>query len=282
MSFHADCNQSGIKYLVDNVSISGIDEVCASVSCLPTAIDDDFIRANPAELSFNGVLYGSNLNYPAPPAGYVADLTGTDNDANDDYNHLRWSLVSGPSNGTVVINQNGTFTVTRNSLLVTQLSFAYQMCDDGPDNNFATTADNLCATATVTAHFSVGATMPVSLINYSATRNGSNVLLKWTTTYESNNKGFELQRSVGNGDYETIAFIATKANQGNSFVLLNYEYSDNNTTTQCHNYCQNLAKKLPLVAKVISIIHIAEDHNNQSAPGEANKLTLNREHKQQR
>ena len=236
LSFHAACNQSGIKYVVDNVNISGIDEECATVSCMPTAIDDDFVRANPAELSFNGVLYGSNLNYPVPPPGYVADATGTDNDANDDYNHLKWSLVSGPSNGTVLINGDGTFTVTRNSLLVTQLSFTYQMCDDGPDNNFATAADNLCATATVTAHFSVGATMPVSLINYTATRNGSTVLLKWTTTYESNSKGFELQRSVGNGDYETIASIATKADQGNSFVLLNYDYRDNNATTQTSMY----------------------------------------------
>ena len=110
------------------------------------------------------------------------------------------------------------------------------MSDDGADNNFSTTADNLSATATVTAQFSIGATMPVSLINYFATRDGSNVTLRWTTTYESNNKGFELQRSIGSGDYATIASIATKASQGNSFVAINYEYRDNNATTQTSMY----------------------------------------------
>ena len=236
LSFRAACNQSGIKYVVDYVNISGVDEECETVTCLPTAIDDNFVRGNPSELSFNAVLYGANINYPAPPAGFICDATGTDNDQNDDYNHLKWSLVSAPGNGTAVINEDGTVTITRNSLLVNQVTFTYQMCDDGPDNNFATTGDNLCATATVTANFSVGATMPVSLINYSASRNGGDVILKWTTTYESNNKGFELQRSIGNGDYETIAFVPTKTKEGNSSVSLNYDYRDNNRSTETSMY----------------------------------------------
>jgi hypothetical protein len=221
---------------MDNVSISGVDEVCSGVECLPTAIDDNFVRTNASELTFNAVLYGSNLNYPLPPAGYAADATGTDNDQNDPYSNLKWSLVSAPSNGTVTIHEDGTATITRNNLLVTQVSFTYQLCDDGADNNPATTADNLCASATVTAHFSLGALAPVSLINYSASRNGSAVTIKWTTASENNNKGFDLQRSIGNGNYETIAFISTKATGGNSGVPINYEYRDNNSTNQTSMY----------------------------------------------
>lgn len=235
-SFHAACTQPGIKYVIDSVDISGVDEECATAGCLPTAIDDHFVRPNSGELAFNGVLYGSNINYPAPPGGYVCDATGTDNDQNDDYSHVKWSLNTPPSNGAVVINENGTFTITRNSLLVTQVTFTYKMSDDGADDNFATTGDNLSATATVTAQFSMGVTMPVSLINYFATRDGSTVTVRWTTTYESNNKGFELQRSVGSSDYATIASVGTKAKDGNSFVAINYEYRDNNATTQTSMY----------------------------------------------
>jgi hypothetical protein len=234
--FHASCVQQNTKYVIDNIDISGLDEECEGPTCLPTAIDDNFVRTNASELSFNAVLYGSNINYPAPPAGYVCDATGTDNDQNDSYNHLKWSLLSTPSNGSVVINEDGTATITRSNSLVSQLTFTYQLCDDGPDNNFSTTGDNLCATATVTANFSTGGLTPVSLVNYSALRNGSYVTLKWTTLNENNNKGFDVQRSISNGNYETIAFISSKAETGNSNVSLNYEYKDNNISNQTSAY----------------------------------------------
>ena len=235
LSFHAACNQSGTKYVVDNVSISGVDEVCETVDCLPSALDDNFVRSSTSELSFNAVLYGSNLSYPAPPSGFVADLTGTDNDPNDTYNHLKWKLVGTPSNGNAVLNEDGTVTITRNHVFISQVTFTYQMCDDGADNNPATTGDNACATATVTANFAV-VSLPVSLINYSAVRNASQIILKWTTTYESNNKGFEIQRSIGNSNYETIAFVDSKAKDGSSGVNLNYEFRDNNNTQQTSMY----------------------------------------------
>ena len=236
LSFHAGCGQSNTKYVVDNISISGVDEVCTTNDCLPSALDDNFVRPNPFELSFNGILYGSNLSYPTPPAGYESDATGTDNDPNDSYSHLKWSLVTPPANGNVVINDDGTMTITRNNLNITQVTFTYRMCDDGADNNFGTTGDNSCATATVTANLAVGSAMPVSLINYFATRNASQVSLKWTTTYESNNKGFEIQRSIGSGNYETIAFVGTKAKDGNSGVSINYDFRDNNNSNQTSMY----------------------------------------------
>lgn len=236
LSFRGACVQSGIKYVIDNVNISGIDEVCLGLDCLPTAIDDNFVRPNASELSFNAILYGSNINYPAPPPGYASDATGTDNDQNDPYADLKWSLVTAPADGTVVIHNDGTATIKRNNLLVTKLTFTYQLCDDGPDNNFSTTADNHCAFATVTAQFSVGGITPVNLVNYSANRSGSVVSVKWTTTSENNNKGFELQRSIDNNDYKTLAFISTKANGGNSGVSINYEFRDENATNQTSLY----------------------------------------------
>jgi hypothetical protein len=229
ISFHAPCNQGGVKYTIDNVLISGVDEVCSGNTCPPTALNDQFTRGDKTEMSFNAVLYGSNSSYPAVPAGGAVDLTGTDNDQNDGYDHLKWTVLTQPVNGTAIINADKTITITRLSNAVTTLTFTYSLCDDGTDNTFGT-SDDLCDEATVTVNWPVAAALPVSLINFNATRGGSYVTLQWTTTLESNNAGFEIQRSTGNGIYTTAGFVATKAADGNSSTPLHYQYKELNTS----------------------------------------------------
>ena len=226
ISFHAADNQGGVKYYLDNVSISGVALVCGGTNCPPTALNDVFIRGNGTETTFNGALFGSNLSYPG---GYTVDATGTDNDQNDAYADLKWSVLTQPVNGTVIVNSNGTFTVTRNSTAVTQLTFTYRLTDNGPDNDITTTADNMFDDATVTITWPVAGTLPVSLVNFNGNRNGSYVTLQWTTNIESNNNGFEIQRSTGNGVYETAGFVTTKAVDGNSSMPLYYQFKEANT-----------------------------------------------------
>ena len=235
LSFHGACNQGGQKFVVDNVKISGVDNICTS-ACAPTALDDLFPRTLPNEMSFQAVLYGSNINFPAPPSGFVVDLTGTDNDPFDSYSHLQWSLVEPPTNGNVILNADGTATITRNSINVSQLTFKYRLCNDGVDDNPGSAGDNLCDEATVTVTFPVLAPTPVTLINYTAGRYGSDVMLKWSTTVETNNTGFEVQRSIGSEPFKTIAFIKSKGLDGNSNVTLKYEYKDDNPTNKTSLY----------------------------------------------
>ncbi|HKP31835.1 MAG TPA: T9SS type A sorting domain-containing protein [Chitinophagaceae bacterium] len=232
LSFHADCQQGGIKYFVDNINISGVNLICGGANCPPGASNDNFNRG-PSELSFNGVLYGSpiDVSFPAPAPGYAVDATGTDGDQNDDYNHLRWSVVTPPVNGTVVVNADGTMTVTRNSVGVTQLTFTYRLTDDGPDNNFTTTGDNMLSNiATVVVNWPSGATTPVTMSSFTAIRNKNVVSLKWETQTESNNTGFEILRSTDNNNFEKIGFVASKASGGNSSTKLNYDFSDISTS----------------------------------------------------
>jgi hypothetical protein len=227
ISFHANAPQSGTKYIFDNVSISGVALVCGGTNCAPIALDDHFIRINATETSFTGALYGGNLNYPS---GYIVDSAGTDNDPNDTYSHLQWSLLAPPAvGGNVTVNSNGTFTVTRNSTSITQLIFTYVLSDDGLDDNFTTKADNMTDTATVTINWAAAGTLPVTLVNFNGSRSGSNVTLQWTTNIESNNTGFEIQRSNGSSAYETVGFVATKASGGNSSLPLNYQFTEVNT-----------------------------------------------------
>ncbi|AEW00978.1 hypothetical protein A4D02_13550 [Niastella koreensis] len=228
ISFHAGCTQSGTKYVIDNVSISGVTLICGGTNCAPVALDDLFNRGNNNELSFSGALYGSNLNYPS---GYTVDATGTDNDQNDAYADLNWKVLTQPVGGSVTVNTDGTFTVTRNSNSITQLTFTYQLTDDGPDNNFLTTADNMTDNATVTINWPAAGSLPVTLVNFNAARNGSTVSLTWTTNIESDNTGFNVQRSNGNGAFETVGFVASKAPDGMSATPINYQYRETNNAT---------------------------------------------------
>jgi len=228
ISFHADCIQGGIKYIFDNLCISGLALICGGTNCQPVALNDVFNRGNKDELSFNGVLYGSNDSFPSVPSNYAVDVTGTDNDANDKYSDLQWSMLTPPVNGSVIVNGDGTFAIWRNSPAVTQLIFTYRLMDDGPDDDITTVGDNMYNDATVTVNWPVAAVLPVSLINFTAARSGSNVNLQWTTTFESNNAGFQIQRNTGNGIWENAGYVAGKAPDGTSSIPVTYQFKEAN------------------------------------------------------
>ena len=65
--------------------------------------------------------------------------------------------------------------------------------------------------------------LPVSLVNFTAQRQNTDVLLNWQTASEENNKGFEVYRSTDGINFSQIGFVA---GAGNSSVLLNYSYTD--------------------------------------------------------
>ena len=68
--------------------------------------------------------------------------------------------------------------------------------------------------------------LPVTLKAFTGERRGNANQLSWSTATESNNKGFELQRSVDGTTYTSISFVNSKAENGNSNQTLNYAYTD--------------------------------------------------------
>lgn len=69
-------------------------------------------------------------------------------------------------------------------------------------------------------------TLPVHLKQFVANKNGKSVELTWTTASETNNKGFELERSADGKIWTAIATLASNADQGNSHTALNYSFVD--------------------------------------------------------
>jgi hypothetical protein len=79
------------------------------------------------------------------------------------------------------------------------------------------------------------ATLPVSMKSFTVARNNQSVSIKWETAVEQNNKGFYVQRNV-NGEWKDVAFVFSKADDGNSSQVLSYSYNDPNNLTSVSYY----------------------------------------------
>ncbi len=78
-------------------------------------------------------------------------------------------------------------------------------------------------------------TLPVSFKSFTATRNRSNVLVKWETASEQNNSGFAVERNI-NGVWEQVGFVPSQATGGTSFSDLSYQFIDLNNTKGITQY----------------------------------------------
>jgi hypothetical protein len=72
------------------------------------------------------------------------------------------------------------------------------------------------------------ATLPVTLSSFTAKQTTDNkVSLAWVTSSESMNKGFSIERQEeGSGKFQSLGFIASKAEGGNSQATLSYSFKD--------------------------------------------------------
>ncbi len=77
--------------------------------------------------------------------------------------------------------------------------------------------------------------LPVNISSFTATRNHSNVMLKWETIWEQNSSGFAVERNT-NGTWQEMAFVPSQASGGNSSDLLTYQYIDVNNTKGISQY----------------------------------------------
>jgi len=68
--------------------------------------------------------------------------------------------------------------------------------------------------------------LPVVLANFNAVNKSGKVSLTWETLQEVENDGFEIQRRVGTGKYETVAFVDSKVIGGTGSGTT-YSFDDN-------------------------------------------------------
>ncbi|MEO8666393.1 MAG: Cys-Gln thioester bond-forming surface protein [Ignavibacteria bacterium] len=76
--------------------------------------------------------------------------------------------------------------------------------------------------------------LPVELSSFTGITNGRNAELKWSTTNERNNSGFNIERKIsGTNDWSKVGNVA---GSGNSDVTKEYSYTDRNLASAKYNY----------------------------------------------
>ncbi len=78
-----------------------------------------------------------------------------------------------------------------------------------------------------------GDVVPVELTSFTATSNGSDVTLNWSTATELNNFGFEVQRSYSGSDFSTVGFVT---GHGTTTESKSYSFVDVNLSSGNYSY----------------------------------------------
>lgn len=79
--------------------------------------------------------------------------------------------------------------------------------------------------------------LAVTFRSLTATRiSRTNVALRWETATEINNRGFAIERNMGNDNWELVTFITTQAPGGNSSSPLTYTFNDMNSNKGITQY----------------------------------------------
>lgn len=68
--------------------------------------------------------------------------------------------------------------------------------------------------------------LPISLSNFKASVQNKNVMVEWSTTNETNNQGFAIEKSMNGQDFSQIGFVNSKSINGNSSAVLSYQFVD--------------------------------------------------------
>ncbi|MCU7549072.1 Ig-like domain-containing protein [Chitinophagaceae bacterium LB-8] len=153
------------------------------------------------------------------------------NDSDPEGDQLVVSLNSGllaPAHGTVSVLPNGTILYKPDGTFTGTDQFQYRVCDSlSPSASVCPQHASQCGVATVTVLIQAviePPPLPVTFGEFTATPVGNTVRLYWTTYTEQNNTGFEVQYSANGSVWVKIGFVQTKADQGNSVALLQYQF----------------------------------------------------------
>ena len=116
--------------------------------------------------------------------------------------------------------------------------------------------------------------IPVELASFTAVADNGIVELSWITATETNNQGFEVQRSAG-GEFEAIAFVDGK---GTTTEVQTYSYIDRGVTAGSYSY---RLKQIDLDGTFeysnvieVDVINPAEFVLNQNYPNPFNPSTM--------
>jgi hypothetical protein len=200
------CENSNTKIILDDIS------VCQESSAVGIdAINDE------------GITYEG-----AGSETYNGNLSSNDNHAGS--TQMNYSIAKGPlginksipGGANLIINNNGSFTITRTDPTVSVFEFSYRMKNN---NNGKTDL------ASAKIYFASSGPLPLSLLSFTAVRKNNTVFVQWNTSNESNLNVFEVQRKV-NGSFTNVGKVVANNNAGQT----QYQFSEINTSNLISEY----------------------------------------------
>jgi hypothetical protein len=163
----------------------------------------------------------------ATPITFVYNLYKSDGDVNFE-----------PGTDDILIGSGGPFTISASSPYSNANVPFTGNTTTGENSDIWVAVTSSQSSNTILSLFENQCTsLPVHLTYFTAKRtSSSNVTLSWQTSQELNSSGFEIQRQVGNGNWQVIAFVNSQAPNGNSNSPLTYSYIDNNSANAITQY----------------------------------------------
>jgi hypothetical protein len=137
-------------------------------------------------------------------------------DLNTSAHNLRAMVPFNSSDGTLI-------QVTENSIPIT---YTTQMIKGIQYGVFPASTNSYVAIYSSTS-------LPVTLLNFTAARQGDDARLNWSTSMEENNKGFEIQRSSDASKWTALGFVT---GSGTSQTQHDYQYLDMNLPAGTYYY----------------------------------------------
>jgi hypothetical protein len=142
----------------------------------------------------------------------------------------KYTLVSSLP-GTIAPNDSGLFRVRCNPLARPVKGNEIQA--DNVENAVLNITTNDPSKPTFKVSLQSDNILPVELASFTSIVNRNEVRLNWSTMFEQNNKGFELERNTNGPVWNSIVFIEGK---GNSNKVVNYSYEEKNLSSGKYKY----------------------------------------------
>lgn len=179
----------------------------------------DYITSNVTGCDSTATLNLTIKNTPAVDPG--ANQVITDNNS-----ATLEGVVTGDYTTTTWTGGAGTFTPDNTTLNAVYTPSASEVADGTVvltlEANSAT-----CGLVSNTVTIFITTTTPVTLLSFKGAKSKIGNELTWSTSAEINNNGFEILRSNDGQSFTKIGYVNSKALNGNSVNMLNYNFIDN-------------------------------------------------------
>jgi hypothetical protein len=181
-----DQGNGTVRIIVDDITINASAYYSSTCNLAPVAVDDNYFPIGLAAFSENVVTNSAG---------------GSDNEPNGE--SMKAVLVTAPAatEGTVVLNADGTFTFTPvTGFLGGPITFTYQLTDNG----FTPASSNI---ATVTINYPAIIILPISLKSFEGSMTNGVGLLKWVVAANETGEQFQVLRSSNGKAYKELGTI---------------------------------------------------------------------------